>query len=391
MQFDEPFDRHGTNCWKWDAEGKHAILPMGCADLDFRIMPEIADALKAKIDEGALTYPVDDDGAYQAFADYFERHHGMRIDTSHIRYCFGMMCGYSLLLDALTVPGDEVVVQTPVFDYFMDTAENAGRKIVDSPFVRDEKTGAYRIDFADLERALARPRAKMMLICNPMNPTGMAFTADDLVRVFELCVKHDVLLMSDEVHSEFFWHGKRFVSLLEVAPAVSDRFVVMTAPSKTFNIHGLYTALFIMPNESIRQAYTTEFSRRHMDFCDLGMVAMKAAYTYGDEYVSRLHDYIEGNLTYVEDLLRERDFGVRMAPMDATYLIWLDFRAWGKTSVEVDEILRSYGLVISKGSNYGPGGEGFMRMDIATQRANVVRAFELIEQAWREQVASPRR
>lgn len=386
MNFDEAFDRRGTNCWKWDGEGCAAELPMGCADMDFRMMPEIAIALKEKIDEGALTYPVTDNGAFEAFAAYFERHHGVSVDVEYIRYCFGMMCGYSLVLDAMTVPGDEVVVQSPVFDYFMDTAENAGRRIVDNPLVWSDETCRYEVDFEHLECVLSRPRVKIMLVCNPMNPTGTGFRAEDLRRIFEMCVEHDVLLMSDEVHSEFYWHGAKHVSLLEFVPEVSDRCIVMTGPGKTFNIHGLYTSLFIIPNKDIREAYSVQFSRRHMDLNDLGMVAMKAAYEHGDAYVAEVHGYIAENLEVVESFFKDRSCGVRVSPMEATYLVWLDFRAWEKTSEEVDALLRSHGLVISKGSNYGPGGEGFMRMDIATQRSNVERACEIIRAVYEDTI-----
>lgn len=386
MNLDELFERRGTNCWKWDGEGRSVELPMGCADMDFKMMPEIARALTDKIGEGALTYPVDDGGAFGAFAEYFERHHGIAVDTGHIRYCFGMMCGYSLVLDALTVPGDEVVVQTPVFDYFMDTAENAGRRIVENPLAWSDETNRYEVDFEGLEKALSRPRVKIMLICNPMNPTGTGFRANDLRRIFEMCVEHDVLLMSDEVHSEFYWHGARHESLLQFVPDVSDRCIVMTAPGKTFNIHGLYTSLFIIPNAEVRDAYSVEFSRRHMDLCDLGMVAMGAAYRHGDGYVAEVRDYIAGNLDFVERFFADGSCGVRVSPMEATYLVWLDFRAWGKTSDEIDAMLRDRGLAISKGSNYRTGGQGFMRMDIATQRSRVERACEIIRSAYGEAV-----
>ncbi len=387
MNLDQKLDRRGTNCWKWDGEGAGLELPMGCADMDFPMPGCVAEAINAKMAEGVLTYPVNDGGAFQAFADYFERHHGVAVNPAHIKYCFGMMCGYSLLIDALTNPGDEIIVQMPVFDYFMDTAENAGRRIVNNAFILDEETLRYSVDFDGLAELVARPRTKMMLICNPMNPTGMAFSKDDLRRIFELCAANDVLLLSDEVHSEFYWHGNKHVSLLELVPEVSDRCIVMAAPSKTFNIHGLYTSLWVMPNEDVRNAYAVEFNRRHMDLCDFGMIATKAVYENGDDYVREVRDYIEGNLEWVENHLATASVGVRMAPMDATYLIWLDFRAWGKTSAEINQLLRAEGLAISCGGNYGPGADGFMRMDIATQRANVERAFEIIEKVYAEHIA----
>lgn len=382
MDFDEPFNRRNTNCWKWDAEGRGAELPMGCADTDFRIMPEIAAALKAKIDQGALTYPVNDSGASEAFVAYAHRHYDADFNRNHVRYCFGMMNGYSLLIDALTVPGDEIIVQTPVFDYFMDTAENAGRRIVENPFLHNEETGAYSVDYEGLAQALERPRVRLMVICNPMNPTGMAFEAHDLLRIYKMCHEHGVILISDEVHADFYWHGKRHHSLHELVPQVGDECIIMTGPGKTFNIHGLYTSLFVIPNDKIRRAYDIQFTRRHLDYSEFGMIAAQAAYAHGDEYVSQMHSYIASNLGVVERFFSEHDAGVRVSPMDATYLVWLDFRGWDMTSLEIDGVLRSRGLILSKGSGYGVGGEGFMRMNIATQRRNVERALAIVKESY---------
>lgn len=384
--FDKPFDRRGTNCWKWDGEGKGVKLAMGCADTDFRIAEPIAKALHAKIDEGALTYPVNNDKAREAYIGYCKRHYQLDLQPEWICDSVGMMNGLRLILEAWTHVGDSVIIQSPVFNYFNDTVENAGRHILDNHMNYDREIGRYSIDFEELESMAKKPEAVLMLISNPVNPTSRAYTEEELLRISEICLSNHVILISDEVHADFYYGGKKHISILSLPEKYRDNSVMMTAPGKTFNTHGLYTAFHIIPNPGLRAAFMREYKVRHMDYMDLGMIAAEAAYSQCDEYVEKMQEYIAGNLEVVKTFLKDHFIGISLPVIEATYLIWLDFNAWGKTGDEIAQLLREYGLTLSGGAQYGYGAEAFMRMDIATQRRNVEEALWILERVYQERI-----
>lgn len=384
--FDQPFDRRGTNCWKWDGEGKGVKIAMGCADTDFRIAKPIVKALQTKIEEGALTYPVTNEKTLQAYIGYCKRHYDLTLESKWICDSVGMMNGLRLILEAWTHVGDSVIIQSPVFNYFNDTVENAGRHILDNHMNYDRESGRYSIDFEHLEQLAARPTATLMLISNPINPLSRAYTRHELMEISRICAANHVILISDEVHADFYYNGRKHISLLSLPEEYRSNSVVMTAPGKTFNTHGLYTAFHIIPNEKLRNAYMREYKVRHMDYMDLGMIAAEAAYSECDEYVAEMKEYIAGNLEYLKAFLTERKIGVRLPVIEATYLIWLDFGDWKKSSDEIEQLLREYGLTLSNGAQYGYGADGFMRMDIATQRSTLKEALSIIEKVYCEKI-----
>lgn len=384
--FDKPFDRRGTNCWKWDGEGRNVKIAMGCADTDFRIAEPIAEALHAKIDEGALTYPVNNDAARTAFAGYCKRHYDINIETDWICDSVGMMNGLRLILESMTHVGDCVIIQSPVFNYFNDTVENAGRHILDNRMIYDRQAGRYSISFEELQKMAEKPTAKLMLICNPINPLARAYTREELLRISRICADNQVILISDEVHADFYYDGRKHISLFSLPEEFRSNSIVMTAPGKTFNTHGLYTSFHIIPNPQLRAAFMREYKDRHMDYMDLGMIASATAYSQCDEYVKGMREYITGNLEYLKNFLREKQIGVRTPVIEATYLIWLDFGDWNKSSDEIGALLGEYGLSLSNGAQYGPDADGFMRMDIATQRETVKEALEIIERVYLDKI-----
>lgn len=386
LDFDKSFNRRGTNCWKWDGEGRDVKIAMGCADTDFPIAEPIVNALCAKIGEGVLSYPVNNEMTRTAFAGYCKRHYGTDVQTEWICDSVGMMNGLRLILEALTKVGDSVIIQSPVFNYFNDTVENSGRHILDNRMIYDREAGRYHIDFEHLQKIAQNPTAKLMLLCNPVNPLSRAYTGEELLKISKICLENGILLISDEVHADFYYHGLRHISVLSLPEQYRDNSIVMTGPGKTFNTLGLYTALHIIPNPELRAAYMKEYRDRHMDYMDLGMIAAAAAYSECDEYVEQMRSYITENLEYLKNFLKERQTGVRIPEIEATYLIWLDFGDWNKTSDEIDMLLRNAGLSLSKGSQYGPDADGFMRMDIATQLEHVKEALQMIEGVYLEQI-----
>lgn len=384
--FDKPFNRRGTNCWKWDGEGKDVKIAMGCADTDFRIAEPIARALKEKIDEGALTYPVNNDRTREAFIGYCRRHYNINIVKEWICDAVGMMNGLRLILEALTHIGDSVIIQSPVFNYFDDTVENAGRHILDNQMLYDRKSGRYSINFEQLKQMAEKPSTTLMIICNPVNPLSRAYTKDELIKISRICKDNHVLLISDEVHADFYYDDLEHISLLSLPEEFGDNSIVMTAPGKTFNTHGLYTAFYIIPNNKLRNAYMREYKGRHMDYMDLGMIAAAAAYSECDDYVEQMREYITENLKFLKSFLEAKQIGVKPVQIEATYLIWLDFLDWNKSSDEIGQLLKEYGLSLSNGAQYGPCADGFMRMDIATQLGTVKEALLIIEKVYCERI-----
>lgn len=386
--FDKDFNRRGTNCWKWDGEGRDVTLAMGCADTDFRIAEPIAAALHRKIDEGALTYPVNNDATKNALLGYWKRHYDVDLKPEWICDCVGSMNGLRLALEAWTRIGDRVIIQSPVFNYFNDTVENSGRHIVDNRLIYDRASGTYSIDFQELEHMAEDPSVTMMLICNPMNPVSRAYTQEELMRIAQICLDNHVILVSDEIHADFYFDGLRHVSVFSLPEPLRNNSVVLYGPGKTFNIHGLYTAFYMIPDAILRERYMHEYRVRHMDLMDLGMIAAAAAYSDCDDYVAGMQSYISGNLNIIRQFLSEHSIGVRLPRIEATYLIWLDFLDWNKSSEELANLFKKYGLSLSGGAQYGPGADGFMRMDIATQRRNVMKALSIIETVFKENIRS---
>lgn len=386
--FDQSFNRRGTNCWKWDGEGKGVKIAMGCADMDFRIAPPIAQALCDKIAEGALTYPVHNDLTREALVGFSKRQLNVDMKPQWICDSVGMMNGLRLILEAWTHLGDSVIIQSPVFNYFNDTVENAGRHILDNHLTYNREAGSYSMDFEELARMAAKPTSKLMIICNPINPLSRAYRPEELLTISKICAENGVILISDEVHAHFYYDGHKHVSVLSLPEEYLENCVVMTAPGKTFNTHGLYTAFHIIPNKKLRDAYMREYRDRHMDYMDLGMIASTAAYTLCDDYVSELQEYIKGNLEFMKKFLARRDIGIRLPQIEATYLIWLDFLDWNRSSDEIALLLKSEGLSLSGGAQYGFGADGFMRMDIATQRSTLEEAMVILERVYDKHIAT---
>ncbi|WP_349763436.1 aminotransferase class I/II-fold pyridoxal phosphate-dependent enzyme [Fusobacterium sp. SYSU M8D902] len=384
--FDKPFNRRNTNCWKWDAEGKNAKFAMGCADTDFRIPEPVAKALHAKIDEGALTYICDCDNVFLALANYWKRQYDVTIDKDSICNCIGSMVGLRVMLDAYTHAGDAIIIQTPVFNYFKDTAENYGRKVIDNTMIYNREKGEYEINFEELEEFAKNPRVKMMVICNPANPTGKVYTKEELEKIGKICCENNIILLSDEIHSDFYFNNHKHTSVLSLNDKIKQNSIMLTGTGKTFNIHGFYTAFIVIPNNFIRTQFKIAYQNLRLDVIDMGLVAAEAAYNHCDDYVIEMRKYIAKNIEYATNFFKEKNIKVKLVKPNSTYLLWLDFLDWNLTSDELDKLFKKYGLVLTRGSLFGKTADGFMRMDIATQLANVTGALELIETIYNENI-----
>lgn len=365
INFDFPLNRRNTNTWKWDGEGKGADFPMGTADMDFPMPDVVRKALHDKIDQGILSYCCDKHYFQAAFANYQMRHHGLNIDPAHVFPGTSLMAVYKVLLDAYSSPGDGVIVQTPTFGHLYNVPKNNGRLVYENRLLYNRETGQWSVNFEQLEQMVRDPKTRIMVICNPGNPTTRGFTRDEMQKMYDLCSAHDVLIISDEIHSDIYYDGRSHVSILHVCDPDSSNCIMLTSSGKVFGIPGLKTAVTVIPNPKLRMRYEVVAANVRIEIIDLGLVGMAAGLNEGDEYIAELQKYLQINKDYAVKFFSENDMDIVLTKPEASYLFWLDFTRWGMNCEQLAELLKKYSIVFSAGNEFGPGNEGFMRMNIA--------------------------
>lgn len=382
--FDEVISREGTNCEKFDAReqifGRADVIPMWVADMDFAAPPAVVEAIRKRAEHPILGYSYRSDNYWQSIIGWVERHSGWKIQREWLDFTPGVVSGIVYALLAFTEPGDRIVIQPPVYHPFARQIRLNDRVVVNNPL--RETNGHYEIDFEDLDRKLAG--AKVLLMSSPHNPTGRVFTREELTRIGQLCVKHDVLILSDEIHGDIVYAPQKFIHIASIDDSIAARTLTFIAPSKTFNIAGLSTSVSIVPNPVLNQRLQEEYAKMHADQGNIfGAVALEAAYTHGDEWLEQLLQYLKGNVDYVCNFLQERIPSIHCVPPQGTYLMWLDFREWGMTHEEIYQFLiDKAGWGVNEGSMFGEEGRGWMRVNIATQRSVLKQAMEQLYQAW---------
>lgn len=386
IDFNKEFNRKNTNCWKWDAEGKNADFAMGCADTDFRIAPPIKEALQSKINEEALTYPCSSENTLKAFSEYFKRHYNSNIDPKDIFTPIGTMLGLKIAIESFSEIDDYIIIQSPVFSYFKDTATGINRTVLENNLIYNRVEGMYSINFKELKEMASNPKSKIMIICNPANPIGKAYSENELKQIVDICNKYNIVLIVDEIYSDFTFKEKKHYSIFSFSKELTKNCIMLTGTGKTFNIHGFYTAFFVIPNLFLKEKYLKIMKTYRLDVIDLGMVAAEVAYKSCDEYVINMRNYIEKNIKFVEEFLKNKNIEVKLSSHQGTYLLWLDFLDWNKSSQELDELFKNYGLVMTKGSIFAQQGDGFMRMNIASQLKNVKGALKVIEKVYYKEI-----
>lgn len=382
--FDEVISREGTNCEKFDAReqifGRADVIPMWVADMDFAAPPAVVEAIRKRAEHPVLGYSYRSDNYWQSIIGWVDRHSGWKIQREWLDFTPGVVSGIVYALRAFTEPGDRIVIQPPVYHPFARQIRLNDRVVVNNPL--RETNGHYEIDFEDLDRKLAG--AKVLLMSSPHNPTGRVFTREELTRIGQLCVKHDVLILSDEIHGDIVYAPQKFIHIASIDDSIAARTLTFIAPSKTFNIAGLSTSVSIVPNPVLNQRLQEEYAKMHADQGNIfGAVALEAAYTHGDEWLEQLLQYLKGNVDYVCNFLQERIPSIHCVPPQGTYLMWLDFREWGMTHEEIYQFLiDKAGWGVNEGSMFGEEGRGWMRVNIATQRSVLKQAMEQLYQAW---------
>lgn len=366
--FDKTINRRATNSYKWDS-APEGVLPMWVADMDFRTAPAIIDALQKRVAHGIFGYTRVPDAYYDAVTSWFSRRHGWDIDREWIIYTSGVVPAVSAVIKALTVPGDKVIVQTPVYNCFFSSIRNNGCEIVSNPLRRTADT--YEMDFDALERCAADPRAKVMLLCNPHNPAGRVWTPDELTRLGNICLRNGVTVVADEIHCELVYQGFKYTPFASLSDAFLHRSVTCVSPSKAFNIAGLQIANIVAFDNDLRSRIDKAININEV--CDVnpfGVAATIAAYNEGEEWLNQLVDYLHGNYEAMAEFCRRELPEFPITRLEGTYLVWMDCSSLGMPSDALEHaLLDDARLWLNAGTMYGAEGEGYMRWNIACPRS----------------------
>lgn len=374
--FDEVIERRGSNSYKWDTPAADGVLPLWVADMDFRTAPPVVDALRRRVEHGIYGYTKVPAAYYDAVTGWFARRHGWNFRAEWIIYTSGVVPALSAVIKALAEPGDRIVVQTPAYNCFYSSIRNNGCELSASPLVY--ANGCYTIDFDDLERRLADPKARLFLLCNPHNPVGRVWTPDELRRMGELCMKYGVFVVADEIHCELTYEGHDYTPFASLSDTFAQHSVTCISPSKAFNIAGLQIANIVVSDDAVRRRVDRAININEV--CDVnpfGVVATIAAYNEGAGWLDELRRYLRGNYEYLRDYFVRHLPDYPVLPLEGTYLAWVDCRASGTASGALAaRLLEEHRLMLSPGEMYGPGGEYFLRVNLACPRARLAEALE---------------
>jgi cystathionine beta-lyase len=377
--FDEIVPRRNTNCYKWDAAESDEMLPMWVADMDFRTAPAIIDALVRRAQHGIFGYTKPPAAYYDAVTGWFARNHRFVIPKEWILFTTGVVPALSAIIKALTVPGDRVIVQIPVYNCFFSSIRNNGCEISANPLICND--GAYQIDFDDLEKKASDPRAKLLLLCSPHNPVGRVWTLDELIRIGEICLRNQVTVISDEIHCDLVYGGHQHIPFANISETFRQNSVTCTAPSKTFNLAGLQAANIIASEEDIRRKINKALNINEV--CEINAFAVEAviaAYNEGEVWLDDLKKYIYGNYRYLQEFMQAELPDVKVVTMEATYLVWMDFSALEQSSSAIVKNLKEKeNLWVNDGAMYGENGKGFIRINIACPRSLLMKGLEKIK------------
>lgn len=386
LDFDRIVSRKNTKSLKYDFAEKRGkpkeVLPLWVADMDFQTSSYIQEALWQITQHGIFGYSETEEAYFEAVRGWMGRHYGWEIQEEWLVKTPGIVFAIVLAIKAYTKEHEAVMIQTPVYYPFSEVILDNNRELVTNELVRDAD-GNYRIDFADFESKIVEKKAKLFILCNPHNPVGRVWTKEELKKLGDICQKHQVLVISDEIHADFAFKRAHNV-FTNVCKTFRDFGIVCTSPSKSFNIPGLQVSNIFIANVELREKFKKQLQASGYSQLNLpGIVACEAAYRYGDEWLEAVKQYIKNNVTYVEQFLKKRLPKVRMTELEGTYLVWLDFRAYGLDDLQLEQrIIYEAGLWLDAGSMFGKGGAGFQRINIACPRSVLTEALNRLVTAF---------
>lgn len=384
--FDEIIERGETNAEKWAEHviGGKDVLPLWVADMDFRCPKPVVDALVKTAEHGIYGYNERPDSYYDAIINWNKKRNDWQIEKDWIVFSPGVVPALSFSVEAFCKPGDKVVMQTPVYYPFYRVVINNGCQIVKNPL--KEKNGHYEMDFELLEEQLKDPRVRLFFLCNPHNPVGIVWSLKDLKKLGRLCIDNNVLVVSDEIHSDLIYSGHKHIPFAKISEEFKNNSITLTAPSKTFNIAGLQTSNIIIANPIIRQRMIQGIQRCNVYSTNVfGIVAATVAYEEGEEWLTQLLSYLEGNIRFIDDFIRKELPEVKFIKPEGTYLGWLDFRKIEGDPLKLQAFLQEKAKVfLNQGYVFGDEGKGFVRINFGCPRSILETALKRIATAVRE-------
>ena len=392
--FDTEINRKGTNSVKWefikrggsllhreepdDPSSGTRLLPMWVADMDFPCPEPVVEALVARAQHRLFGYTSPTDSYYNAIVNWMKKRHGWEIEPEWICTTPGVVPALNMLVKTYISPGHKVLIQTPVYYPFYKAVENSDGILVTNPLIYEN--GRYSMDFEDLEEKTKDSQVKMAILCSPHNPVGRVWTRDELLRFGEICLKNNVLVVSDEIHGDLILEGYVFTPFAGISEAFAQSSITCNAPSKTFNLAGLKTSNIIISDEQLRTRFKKTLGRTALGGVGaFGVVALEAAYNHGEEWLSQVLDYIMDNFRYLEKYIAEQLPQIKVVPLEGTYLVWLDCRSLGLGKLELEQLMLEEAKVyLDEGYIFGTEGEGFERVNLACPRSVLVEALERI-------------
>lgn len=386
-QFDRSIDRRQFPTMKWNAPsldehfGNADALPFWVADMDFAAPPAVIEALKGRADHGIYGYEYKRDEYFQALQDWYATRHNWQIDLGHVEPCPTVLNAVAVLIDQHSDEGDGVIIQPPVFFEFRSVIKSNHRQQIKNALTVED--GRYTIDFDDLEEKAADPANKVFIICNPHNPVGRVWTRDELQRVGEICLRHNVLVIADEIHGDIVYPPNQYTPMASISDEIAQNTVTCISPAKTFNIAGMVDAMAIIPNDSIRERFHDFAHRFQTNKINVfASAAIEAAYRHGGAWLDELLVYLQGNIDFMRGYLTEHLPEVKLVEPEGTYLVWLDFRDLEMDVKELERFLaQDAGIALNAGYWFGREGAGYARMNIGCPRETLRQALDQLAQA----------
>ncbi len=388
LDFDSVIERRNTRSLKYDFAAERGmpedILPMWVADMDFKTSSYIEDALAERVREGVFGYSEVKTPYFETVRDWMVRRHGWQPQEEWLVKTPGVVTALAMAVKAYTEPGDAVLIQLPVYYPFAEVIEDNGRRVVSSTLYRGEDN-RYHMDFADFEQKIVQNEVKLFLLCNPHNPVGRVWTAEELVRLGDICMKHNVIVVSDEIHEDFVFQGKHQV-FAGLKKEYEERCIVCTSPSKTFNLATMVLSNIFIPNRDLRKRFRKQLDAAGISQLGvMGLIACETAYSKGEEWYLAMHAYVRDNIAYVKNYVEQNLPGVRMTEHEGTYLVWLDFSGTGLSETELEDLIVNRAkLWLDGGTMFGECGKGFQRINVACPRSILKEAMRRLEGALKE-------
>lgn len=386
--FDEIIDRSGTNCIKTDklntVFGRSDLTPLWVADMDFLSPPAVTEALTKRTEHGVFGYTMDYDSYYNSIMGWLDRRHDYKVEKEELTFVPGVVKGFAFAIDTFTLEKDNIIIQPPVYHPFKLVTEAMNRTIIKNPLILEN--GEYSMDFDGLKSIITEQECKMLIFCSPHNPVGRVWKKEELEELAEICYDNNILVISDEIHADFTFNGHKHLPFATVSEKARENSITLMAPSKTFNIAGIVSSFAITHNKQIREKFMNYLTPRELNQGTLyAYAATEAAYNHGEEWLEQVTDYVQKNMEFVTEYLKDNIPQIKSIEMESTFLMWLDCRDLGLSHNKVvDLFVNKAKLALNSGAMFGDEGKGFMRLNVGSPLSILKKAMEDLKNAMEE-------